>query len=203
MTEKRLNVDFSHRYGRVAPVAGLVGGPLFDRTQNLNFTEEYKSLSPCAIRIADAECGAWGFLDVHNLFPDFSLDETMPLSYNFAAADKLVLGAYETGAEIMLRIGETPERYEVKSFTRPRSDKAKYARIVEKVIAHYNKGFARGYKLGIKYVEILSSVDDGGFLAEAEEYFELYRTVAEHLKSVFPRLKVGGYSSGGFSALNR
>ena len=203
MTEKRITVDFLHKLGRVSPVAGLLGGPLFDRDSRYDFTEEYKELGLSAIRLADAECGAWGFLDLHNLFPDISLDETSPLSYNFSTADKLVLSAHATGAELMLRIGETPEPYEVKNFTRPPRDLAKYARIAEKIVAHYNKGFADGYKLGIKYIEITSSPDDGGFAGDAESHFELYRAIAEHLKTVYPKLRVGGCSFGGFSSLNR
>ncbi|MBQ7362925.1 MAG: hypothetical protein IJW48_00570 [Clostridia bacterium] len=203
MIEKYINVDFSHRCGRVKPLTGLSGGPVFDREGRLDFTEEYKELAAPAIRIADSECGEWGFLDIHNVFPDFSLDETMPLSYNFTAADKLVLLAKETGAEIYLRLGESPEPYEVKLHTRPPRDREKWARICERIVAHYNRGFAAGYKLGIKYVEIMSSPDGDCFFGEKEEYFELYRAAAERLKACFPRLKVGAYSSGGFKSLNR
>ncbi len=203
MKLKTVNIDFSAKCGRAKPVVGLSGGPLFDREGRLDFTEEYKELAPPAVRIADSQCGEWGFLDIHNVFPDFALDEAMPLSYNFAAADKLVLAAKDTGAEIFLRLGESPEPYEVKQYTRPPRDREKWARICERIVAHYNQGFAAGYKLGIKYVEIMSSPDGDGFFGEAEEFFELYRTVAERLKTRFPRLKVGAYSSGGFTSLNR
>lgn len=202
MMKKYVNIDFSRKCGRVKPVAGLSGGPLFDREGKLDFSCEYAELSPSAIRIADAECGSWGFIDIHNVFPDFSLDETMPLSYNFAAADKLILAARDLGAEIILRLGETPEPYEVKQHTKPPRDKEKWARICERVVAHYNQGFADGYKLGIKHVEIGSSPDGDGFVGDAAEFFAIYRAVSERLKARFPRLKVGAYSSGGFKSLN-
>ena len=73
-----------------------------------------------------------------------------------------------------------------------------------RIIAHYNKGWANGFKYNVKYVEIMCDVDTKpGWGGTRREYYELYATVATYLKEKHPKLKVGAYSSGGFYSLNR
>ena len=69
---------------------------------------------------------------------------------------------------------------------------------------HYNEGWKDGFHYNIEYWEIWGEPDnielwDG----TDEEYFEMYRIVANHLKNRFPDIKVGGYGcSGLYAALN-
>ena len=131
------------------------------------------------------------------------LDERFEASYNFAPTDKYLAAVKDTGAEIFIRLGESSEPHEVKRHTRPPKDNEKLARICERIIAHYNKGWANGFKYNVKYVEIMCDVDTpGGWHGEPMEYYELYSTVATHLKEVYPKLRVGAYSCGGFFSLN-
>ena len=131
------------------------------------------------------------------------LDERFEASYNFAPTDRYLAAVKDVGADIFLRLGESPEPYEVKRYTHPPRDNEKIARICERIIAHYNKGWANGFKYNIKYVEIMSDVDTPrAWTGTPAEYYSLYTSVAKHLKSVYPKLRVGAYSSGGFFSLN-
>lgn len=204
MIERSIAVDLSKRCGRIKPLSGVCLGPIFDTDPRVDLSSEYRELSVPIVRTGayDAPSGSIRFLDVHNIFPNPDLDERFPESYDFALADEYMASVKNTGAEIFLRLGESRDKYSHNP-TRPHVNCEKWARIAEKIILHYNKGWGGGAKYSIKYVEIWPGADKPGGFASPEEYFEFYRIVANHLKSVFPSLKVGGYSSGGFSSLNR
>jgi len=203
--KRTVNIDFSRKIGKIKPLNCLNNGPLFGIDLDLDFTEQYKEMKPQYIRLSGIESpyASSRYLDIHCIFPDMELDERFDASYNFAPTDRYLASVKATGAEIFLRLGESSEPYEVKKYTRPPRDMAKIARICERIIAHYNKGWANGFKYNIKYVEIMCDVDTkGGFFGKSEEYYELYAVVANYLKEAYPKLKVGAYSAGGFFSLN-
>ncbi len=205
MPDMTVRVDFSKRVGKIKPINGLNNGPRFGYDLEYDLTDKYKEMSPPYIRLSDVEAPfeSSRYLDIHCIFPDMALDERFQASYNFAPTDKLLSAVKATGAEIFLRLGESPESPEVKKHTRPPRDKEKLARICEKIISHYNKGWANGFKFGIKYVEVMCAPDtEEGFYGTPEEYYSTYEVISCHLKSVYPKLKIGGYSSGGFHSLN-
>lgn len=205
MIKRTVNIDFSKKVGKLKPVNCLNNGPLFGIDLDSDFTEQYKEMRPQYVRLSGIESPYQSsrFLDIHCIFPDMDLDERFEASYNFAPTDKYIASVKECGADLFLRLGESSEPYEVKKYTRPPRDYGKISRICEKIIAHYNKGWANGYKYNIKYVEIMCEADtEEGWYGSPEEYYELYATVANHLKEVFPKLRVGAYSSGGFFSLN-
>ncbi|MBR5449593.1 MAG: hypothetical protein IKV43_06345, partial [Clostridia bacterium] len=141
-------------------------------------------------------------IDIHTVFPDWNLDERFPASFNFAPTDAYLKAIKDTGASILLRLGESPEPYEVKHYSSLPTDPEKWASVAERIIAHYNEGWGGGMKLGIKYVEITAGLDS---ILEPEEraaFYELYRIVANRLRTRFPRIKIGAYSAGGFHSLN-
>ncbi|MBQ6327447.1 MAG: hypothetical protein IJI35_00400, partial [Kiritimatiellae bacterium] len=89
------------------------------------------------------------------------------------------------------RLGATIEGYcEIKPYNiLPPKDPAKWARICEHVIAHYNEGWADGYRWNIEYWEIWNEPEPNWsmwFIVTKEQVFELYETAAKHLKSRFP-----------------
>ena len=131
-----------------------------------------------------------------------ALDERFEASFNFAPTDRYLASVKETGADIFLRLGESPEPYEVKRYT-SFFDAEKVARVFERIIAHYNKGWGNGFKYNIKYVEIMCDADTAAAWSRTpEEYYSFYSTVAKYLKEKYPKIKVGAYSSGGFYSLN-
>ena len=155
-------------------------------------------------------CGTYGgtyFVDVPNIFRDFDADESDPASYDFAFTDKIILGLFENGCEPYFRLGVTIENMHMLKACRifPPKDYAKWARVCERIIRHYNEGWADGYKLGIKYWEIWNEPDDcyenetaAMWKGTPEQYFELYSVAARHLKECFgDSIKVGGYGHCG------
>ena len=205
MIKRTVNIDFSKKIGKIKPVNCLNNGPFFGIDLDVDLRDEYAEIKPPFIRVSNVEApySSARFLDIHCIFPDMELDERFEASYNFAPTDRYLASVKDTGAEIFLRLGESPEPYEGKRYTRPPRDKEKLARICERIIAHYNKGWANGFKYNIKYVEIMCDVDtERGWYGEPIEYYELYSTVAKHLKEAYPKLRVGAYSSGGFFSMN-
>lgn len=207
MLNRVVTADFSAKCGKIKPVSAVNGGPLLGGAElPYDFSEEYREMNIPLVRVA-GRAGEYGFnqrIDIHCIFPDFSADETLAESYNFAPTDKYLLAIRATGASIIFRLGESAEPNVHRLYVTPPADKEKWARICEHIIMHYNEGWADGYKLGIKYFEIWSSPDtEEGFSGEDNEFFELYRISANYLHEKFPKIKLGGYSSGGFSSLNR
>ena len=149
------------------------------------------------------------FVDIPNIFRDFSADENLPESYDFAFTDILLKQLHAAGVEPIYRLGVTIENFQKVRAYRidPPSDPAKWARVCEHIIRHYNEGWADGFEFGIKYWEIWNEPD--GWAKETgenemwsgtpEQYFELYDVASKHLKACFgDSIKVGGYASCGF-----
>ena len=137
-------------------------------------------------------------VDVHRIFRDFSADENDPASYIFEPTDFYLGTTLAAGTKIFYRLGASIE-HGYKFGTRPPKDFAKWARICEHIIRHYNEGWADGFSFGIEYWEIWNEPDcrnaDGSnpcWQGTDEQFIELYCTAAKHLKSCFPDLKIGG-----------
>jgi hypothetical protein len=202
-----VSVDPGHIIGEIKPLHGVNNAPYyFGGTDNIRFLKEANI--PFS-RLHDT-CGPYGgnrFVDVANIFRDFDADETLPENYDFAATDHLVLGLHQYGVEAFYRLGCTIENdpYGVAFRIFPPADPEKWARICEHIIMHYNYGWAGGYKLGLRYWEIWNEPDNMPEIDEnpmwrgtMEQFFELYRVAANHLKNRFPELMIGGYASCGF-----
>lgn len=205
MIKRTVSIDFSRKTGKIKPVNCLNNGPKFGIDLDLDFTDQYKEIAPQYVRISGIEepYASSRYLDIHCIFPDMALDERFEASYNFAPTDRYLASVKDCGADIFLRLGESKEPYEVKKHTLFNHDPEKIARVCERIIAHYNKGWANGFKYNIKYVEIMCDVDtEAGFGGSPEQYYKMYSTVSNYLKTAYPKLKIGAYSSGGFFSLN-
>ncbi len=150
------------------------------------------------------------FVDIPNLFRDFSADPEDPASYDFAFTDVLIKRLVESGVEPFFRLGVTIENYcRIKAYRIfPPADNLKWAKICEGVIRHYTEGWAEGYRFPIRYWEIWNEPDNEPDPLEnpmwrgtKEQFYELYETASIYLKKRFPHLKIGGYGSCGFYAL--
>ena len=159
--------------------------------------------------------GAFGknlFVDIPNVFRDFEADENDPKSYDFAFTDVLLKKMMAAGIRPFYRLGVTIENAaaRVKPYRiKPPADYAKWARICEHVIAHYNEGWADGFRYGIEHWEIWNEPDDHldgnpSFMWHApfEEYVKLYGVTATHLKKRFPDIKICGFGSCGYYGAN-
>ena len=195
-----VTVDFGEVTGPVKELNGVNNAPI--RFNDMQW--EMHNANIPFVRTHDT-FGAWGgkFVDIHNVFPDFTADENDPKSYDFAFTDRYLKSIVDAGVKIFFRLGETIENnYKIKTYyINPPKDPAKWARVCEHIVRHYNEGWADGFKWNIEYWEIWNEPDnDPMWTGTAEQYFELYAAASSHLKQCFPLLKIGGYASSGFYA---
>ena len=141
-------------------------------------------------------CGGRTCVDISSVFRDFDADENDPANYEFAFTDFYLEKVAATGAKPFFRLGETIENYAPKIkplYINPPADMAKWARICEHIVRHYNEGWANGFEMGIEYWEIWNEPENRQcWTGNFEQYCELYRVTATHLKKCFPNIKVGG-----------
>ena len=207
MQKKEIRVDFDKKCGRIKPLGCINGGPRsggYDLP--FDFSEEFTEMGVPLVRTAGAagEYGLNQYINIHCIFPDFDADENLEESYNFLPTDLYLASIRNTGAGVFFRLGEGREPYSRKLYAGPPRDKEKWARICEHIVMHYNEGWANGFKMGIKYWEIWSAPDTAEcWSGTRQEYFELYRVTANHLRERFPRIKIGAYGARGFYSLNR
>lgn len=149
-------------------------------------------------------------VDVPNVFPDFDADENDPASYDFAFTDVFIKNLVAAGVKPFYRLGVSIENYRaIKPYhIFPPKDYEKWARVCERIIMHYNEGWADGFRYNIEYWEIWNepdnfpdAKDNQMWTGTAKEYIDLYVTTAKYLKKRFPDLKIGGYGSCGFYAV--
>ena len=202
--ERLVSMDFSKKCGKIKPLNGVCSGPVFSFPFEMDLCAEYASLGVPLVRTFSSElpAGLDACVDIRRVFPDPMLDERFPESYDFSECDKRLSAIRSSGAAIYLSVYES--RGDDGRGKYPRVDAGKWARIVERILLRYSRGWGGGPKLGVKTVEIWPGADlPAAFPGGALSYAEFYATVASHLKSVYPTLKVGAYSSGGFASLNR
>ena len=207
-----LTVDFNRTIGTIKPMNG-VGQPPFAGT-DFSMIQYLKEAKIPYSRLHDVG-GAYGgfrWVDVPDLFRDFSADETKEESYDFTFTDLLITALMENGVEPFFRLGVTIENSaKIKAYRLdPPSNYHKWARICEHIIRHYTEGWANGFHYKIEYWEIWNEPDNYEDPMEnqmwrgtKEQYYAFYEVSSKHLKQCFPHLKIGGYASCGFYAISR
>ena len=208
----RVSIDFEARVGEVKRMHAVNNVQSFPHDFYGGLDRLAEAYVPYA-RMHDTG-GAFGgsrYVDVANVFPDFDADENDPASYDFAFTDVLLSGMNEKGIKPFYRLGATIENYhDIKAYNiYPPKDFAKWARICEHIILHYNEGWADGFHMSLDYWEIWNEPDNAPEIKDnpcwkgtKEQFFRLYDITSKHLKKKFPHLKIGGYASCGFYALN-
>ena len=197
--------------GKIKPMHG-VGQPPFQGTDFSMISYLREAGIPFS-RLHDVGGGFGGSLwvDIPNIFRDFSADVNDPESYDFKFTDLLITALIENGVEPFFRLGVTIENYAAVRAYRiyPPADYQKWAVICEHIIRHYTEGWADGFKYNIRYWEIWNEPDNYEDPMEnqmwrgtKEQYYELYGVASKHLKKCFPHLKIGGYASCGFYVLS-
>ena len=197
-----VHADFGEVTGPVKELNGVNNAPI--RFHDIQW--EMHNANIPFVRTHDT-FGSWGgkFVDIHNVFPDPAADENDPKSYDFAFTDRYLKSCVDAGVKVFYRLGETIENdCGIKAYyIHPPKDPAKWARICEHVVRHYNEGWADGFRWNIDHWEIWNEPEnDQMWTGTMEQYFELYAAAARHLKACFPNIKVGGYASSGFFAVD-
>ena len=202
-----IRFDTEKEYGALRTMNAVNNGPTFKRhasDQNSGGTLGlYRALRIPYARNHDANFnpgyGGPYTVDISAIFPNFDADENDPKSYDFACTDEYVAITALAGTETFFRLGQAIEHRIKKYHIFPPKDYAKWARICEHIIMHYNYGWADGFEYGIKYWEIWNEPDldvdtdnKRTWAGTVEEFYELYKVAAKHLKGRFPELKIGG-----------
>ena len=201
----KVRLDGSCKKGILKPMNAVNNGPLFARKDQSrgNFESYAKAGFPYA-RTHDAnlcyDYGAPHIVDITAVFPNFDADETDPASYDFTLTDRYISNLIQSGTKVFYRLGQSIEHWGKKYGIFPPKDNAKWARICEHIILHFNEGWANGYRYGIEYWEIWNEPDLNSddpsksptWQGTKKQFFDLYETAAKYLKSRFPNLKIGG-----------
>ena len=208
----KITIDKKQTVGKIKPMHAVGQPPFVGGSASIDFSP-MQILTDANIpysRLHDV-WGAFGggkFVDIPNIFRDFDADENDPASYDFTFTDALIRALYDYGVKPYYRLGVTIENQGfIKAYhIYPPKDYAKWARICEHIIRHYNEGWADGFYYGIEYWEIWNEPENREVLefnqmwrGTKEEFFELYDVAAKHLKACFgDKIKIGGYAACGF-----
>ncbi len=204
-----VEADPTTALGKIKPMNALNNGPIKAKSiQSRGNFDRFRDLEIPFVRNHDASFfSAYGgehTVDVHAIFPDFSKDADDPSSYDFARTDRYLKTIAEGGSKVFYRLGSKIEHAPEKYGTKVPADFKKWAVICEHIIRHYNEGWANGFKMDIEYWEIWNEPDltavqehKPTWQGTDEEFFQMYRITAQHLKKCFPKLKIGGPALAG------
>ncbi len=209
MNERESWADFAAPCGRIKPMHAVNLGPR-QGGPHLPYdnTAQYREIGIPYVRLHDVEYpyGSNQFVDIHCIFPDFDADENDEASYNFRPTDAYLDAILKAGGIPFYRLGESIDHFPRKLHIHPPKDFGKWARICEHIILHYNYGWADGFSYGLKYWEIWNEPDGGSgamWSGTGAQFFDLYRITANHLRTRFPEISIGGYASCGFYSVSR
>jgi xylan 1,4-beta-xylosidase len=192
-----ITVDCAKELGAVKRVQGLNAGPVSEQGM-VDVSAYYKAMRVPLVRLHDCNWPNPDVVDVHAVFPNFAADENDPASYDFLRTDEYVRSVLATGAGIVYRLGESIEHGKDKRRCRPPADPEKWARACAHIVAHYNDGWANGFKYGIRYWEVWNEPENrpSCWTGTDEDYYRLYVATAKAIKARFPDVKVGGPAGG-------
>ena len=196
-----ITADPGKTTGKVKYMNGINNGPVVGSRGRGNMQLWKAAAIPYARNHDAAFFSGYGgehSVDVHAIFPDFSKDPDDPASYDFARTDRYLKTIMAGGTKVFYRLGSKIEPQPEKYGTKVPPDFKKWAVICEHIIRHYNEGWANGFRMDIEYWEIWNEPDLGFVKASStwqgtkEQFFEFFRVAATHLKTCFPKLKIGG-----------
>lgn len=207
-------VNFDKTTGKIKPLHGVCCAPYepYYGSKQPKIDKYFKEghIPFCRLHDCLGRYGGTHYIDIPNIFPDFSADETDPASYDFYYSDEYIKAIQESGCEAYYRLGVTIDHGSKKYTTQAPPDFKKWARICEHIIMHYNQGWANGFTFGIQYWEIWNEPENPGndfgpamWAGTREEFYELYHISSKYLKQKFPEIRIGGYGSCGFYTLTR
>ena len=210
----KVTVDFNKQLGKIKPMHAVGQPPFKGGFLKLDFTHFHyitdANIPYSRLHDVGGSFGSNRYVDVPNIFRDFDADENDPESYDFAFTDILLENMHAYGIKPIYRLGVTIENQaHIKAYRIfPPKDPAKWARICEHIIRHYNEGWANGFHYDIEYWEIWNEPDNGEpgrnqmWIGTNEQFYELYDVAAKHLKACFgDKIKIGGYGSSGLYGL--
>ena len=181
-----VRVDFSMPIGKIKAMHGMCNGPV---SYGADLSSLFREIGVPHVRFdgTDGAISAYA-VDISRIFKDISRDPRDESAYDFSYTDRYVAAAYNAGAKVIFRLGESIDRmHSGKKIAYP-EDVDVFVEVCANVVRHYNDYWADGYAYGIEYFEIWSL--DGR--ENCEKAFEIYRRVASAIKLMDGGIKVGG-----------
>lgn len=194
-----VKVDFSIPTGEIKPVHGMCNGPL---SFEANIMPLYKEIGVPYVRFDKTDsCISKQAIDISRIFSNMDADADDPASYNFEQSDKYIAAAYNSGARVIYRLGESVSEGE---FKLP-DDVNKWISICVHIIRHYNEYWNNGFAYGIKYFEILCCSDMGVniYNGDVNILFDFYSQVVNGIRLYCNDISVGGMGFSGYGDITR
>ncbi len=188
-----VKVDLSMPVGDIKPMHGMCNGPI---SYGADISSLFKEIGVPYVRFDETDTAISAYaVDISRIFKDRNADPRDPENYDFTYTDKYVSAAYNSGARVIFRLGESRPRYGGDKNILYPEDIDSFVEVCANIVKHYNDYFANGYAYGIEYFEISNFSGDGG--QGTDRAFELYRRAASAIKLIDGGLKVGGMSFDG------
>jgi xylan 1,4-beta-xylosidase len=177
LAARQISIDATLTVGALRPLSGV-------QALDAQGAAFYRSARVDLVRIPDAA----GTADIDAIFPDMSADAENPKSYDCGPTDRLVASVRSGGAEPLFRLGRSAG-----AAADPPANPDKWAQIARHVVLHYNAGWNKGFRYGIRYWEVWNSPDSKLFWSgSAEEYYALYAKTARAIETADDSALVGG-----------
>jgi xylan 1,4-beta-xylosidase len=182
-------LNCSDTNGIIRPFAEINDGPapVSNASNYTDLTKQYQAVGITSIRTHDLA----GPTDIHTIFPNLSLDPTNASNYHFETSDYYITSMINTGCQVYYRLGESASGNDTLKL--PPANFTTWAQVCKHITMHYNDGWNNGFYYNIRYWEIWNEPDLSGFWnGTVEQYYALYQTTAETLKTYNTSLKIGG-----------
>jgi len=184
-----IELDCTQTNGVIKPYAEINCGPapIYHIENGVDLTNQYQDIGINFIRTHDF----FGPTDVSAIFPNWDANPYEEESYNFTSSDEMIAPIINAGCKVFYRLGESASGNN--SLRIPPANMTKWAEVCKHIVMHYNDGWNNGYHYNITYWEIWNEPDlDGFWDGTADEYYTLYHTIVQTLKTYNPSLKIGG-----------
>lgn len=184
-----VKVDFSIPIGKIKPMHSMCNGPV---SYGADLSSLFREIGVPYVRFDETDTAVSAFaIDISRIFKDKHADPRDSSSYDFSYTDKYVAAAYNAGAKVIFRLGESQDRMHSGKQVLLPEDLDLFVDVCASVVRHYNDYWADGYAYGIEYFEIWS-LGDKPYGKDTERAFELYRRTATAVKLINSNIKVGG-----------
>ncbi len=184
-----LKIDLSMPVGTVKPMHGMCNGPM---SYGADISHLFKEIGVPYVRFDETDTAISSYaVDISRIFKNLDADPKNTENYDFSYTDKYVRAAYDSGARVIFRLGESFDRMYSGKKDILQNDIDAFTEICVNIVKHYNRYWADGYAYGIEYFEVLTHGHQE-YTEESERKFELYRRVSSALKLIDEDLKVGG-----------
>lgn len=202
--QKTIVVDFQNQTGEIKDILGVNRGPshrdagYMDAGISMIRTHDYHDAFDYAMYSQ-----FWYFDSINNEFTtineDFEPDN--PTHYNWFATDSVIANFDEINCDIYFRLGTSypNENYVIQPADPPLDPDGlnftNFAELCKRTVMHCNGDWSNGLNKDIRYWEIWNEPEGLFWNGTPLQFFSMYKTARDSIKSFDPDLKVGALSA--------